>query len=235
MDYSIIVLTGGKATRLSSCLDGKPKILANICGKPFLDYLLAWLKSSGANLCQVLLATGHLTSQIQDYIDKNSLNLTINCETKPLGTLGALLNCFNVIHNNHILVINGDTIFDIDFGAMFSLYLRHNSPLLAVTHYQSLNTSSGFILNPQGHAEWVLKNSTHFSLGSFFISKALLHDICSIYYPNFSDQFLMIDNDLLSLVQPLAYYTNVNYFVDIGTPSQYHKASIELPHLYPCQ
>ncbi|SVD37784.1 uncharacterized protein METZ01_LOCUS390638, partial [marine metagenome] len=39
-DIDVVILAGGFGTRLAEVLDGKPKLLAPIDGKPYLYFLL---------------------------------------------------------------------------------------------------------------------------------------------------------------------------------------------------
>ena len=57
-DIDVVVLAGGLGTRLAGELNGKPKLLAPIDGRPYLDFALKWLSSFGAR--RIILALGHL-------------------------------------------------------------------------------------------------------------------------------------------------------------------------------
>ena len=68
MALNIIILAGGKGTRIKSVLKETPKIMANIAGKPFLDWLLVWIDSWELEIPnKILLSTcvGH--NIIEDY------------------------------------------------------------------------------------------------------------------------------------------------------------------------
>ena len=93
MVLNIVILAGGKGTRIKSVLKDTPKIMANIAGKPFLEWLLVWIDSWKLEIPKkILLSTcvGH--NKIKDYC--NERNLEVDCipEKKPLGTFGALAN-----------------------------------------------------------------------------------------------------------------------------------------------
>ena len=60
----VIILAGGFGTRLAGTLPGVPKILAPICGIPFVEILLRWLQPPG----RVVFALGHLAEQVQRYL-----------------------------------------------------------------------------------------------------------------------------------------------------------------------
>ena len=85
-----VILAGGLGTRLRAAVADRPKVLAEVGGKPFLAYLFDQLIS--CNLKHVVLCTGYLGEQIESTFGKryNSLEIEYSREPKPLGTGGAL-------------------------------------------------------------------------------------------------------------------------------------------------
>ena len=55
MKLTIIILAGGKGTRIKPILKTTPKILAPIAGKTFLDWLLIWIESWQFNISKEIL------------------------------------------------------------------------------------------------------------------------------------------------------------------------------------
>src|SRR4051812_23526585 len=91
LGVDVLVLAGGLATRLESVIDGVPKILAPVAGRPFLDHLLHWLAQQGAH--RVLLALGYRAEPVLRYLDAHrfpSLEVLTVVEPRPLGTAGAI-------------------------------------------------------------------------------------------------------------------------------------------------
>ena len=113
--YSVIVLTGGYGTRLKAVLKDKPKILAPINNKPFLDYFVSWLKLSGACLDDVIFCAGHLGDQISRKLDTDYPAYKVLIEDNPCGTFRALMNSTHLACHEDLLVLNGDTIFECSF------------------------------------------------------------------------------------------------------------------------
>ena len=93
MALNIIILAGGKGKRIKSVLKDTPKVMANIAGKPFLDWLLLWIDSWLLKIQKnIILSTciGH--EKILNYCFTNNINVQCISEEKPLGTFGALAN-----------------------------------------------------------------------------------------------------------------------------------------------
>ena len=78
------------------------------------------------------ITTGYMHDKILDYTQNNALSLEISFESIPVGTLGAILNACQMINNDHILILNGDTIFEFDFHIMYRKYLALMRPLLSL-------------------------------------------------------------------------------------------------------
>jgi len=116
-DVTAVVLAGGLGTRLRSVVADRPKALAPVHGRPFLAYLLDQLAAS--NCRSVVLCTGYLGEQIRDAFGETykSLRLSYSQELQPLGTGGALKLALRQIASDLILVLNGDSFFDIDLSA----------------------------------------------------------------------------------------------------------------------
>ena len=134
MTLDVVILAGGKGTRIRKVLHDTPKIMAPIEGKPFLDWLLAWIDSWNLNTSKnITLSTcvGH--ELIQEYCRKKFLNVKCLQEQKPLGTLGALANVASTIKAKNYLVMNGDTIFKADFQKFYKRFcLRKDSKPLII-------------------------------------------------------------------------------------------------------
>ena len=61
-----VVLAGGLGTRLRPMVADRPKILAPVGDRPFLDHLLAWLMGQGAR--RVVFSLGHLAEQVEAHL-----------------------------------------------------------------------------------------------------------------------------------------------------------------------
>ena len=133
MKYSIIVLCGGLGTRLPSSANAKGKILAPIGSKLFIDYFLKWLILNNANLEDLILALGYKSSFILEYIKNIPYTVKTSCEKSQKGTLPAIINAKDLALSNDILVLNGDTIFDVCFEKMYLKFKEDEKhPLLSL-------------------------------------------------------------------------------------------------------
>jgi len=109
-----LILAGGLGTRLRGVLDDRPKVLADVAGRPFLSYLFDQLQDAGIR--EVILCTGHRASLIRaEYGDRYAnLSLTYSEERTPLGTGGAIRQALGVTEAKEMLVLNGDSYVAAD-------------------------------------------------------------------------------------------------------------------------
>lgn len=114
MQFPLLVLAGGFGTRLQSVVSDRPKPLAPVCGKPFLEYLIAsWVK---AGQREFIFLLHHQAGQIMTFLQSLESNLLSGCtystiiENQPLGTGGAVANAVQRFELDKIfLVANADT------------------------------------------------------------------------------------------------------------------------------
>lgn len=113
----VILLVGGQGTRLRHLVQDRPKAMAMVAGRPFIDWLLLALRARG--LRRVILATGYKGEVIESYLHGGTRwGLHIRCarEATPLGTGGALRHAAQYAETERVLVLNGDSLcsFDVD-------------------------------------------------------------------------------------------------------------------------
>ena len=143
-NVDLIILCGGKGTRLKKITGFKPKILCQINSKPYLEYLLEQVSEFKFN--KIILSTGYLSEQIEDWLIKSkfSKRVDIVAEGIPHGTAGAIKNASK--NSNDKIIINGDTILDFDYNSFFH-ESRDNADISIAVKYvkKDENIQSGFI------------------------------------------------------------------------------------------
>lgn len=107
-DVTVVILAGGRGTRLQGLFPDTPKPMIPVAGKPFLHWLTLWIARHGPR--HFVYSTGHLSTQIEAWIADDSLPSLYRAhrrEESALGTGGGLLNCLDLC-SEWILVANGD-------------------------------------------------------------------------------------------------------------------------------
>jgi NDP-mannose synthase len=121
-DVRVVILAGGKGTRLLPYTTVFPKPLMPIGEMPILEVVLRQLKNQGFR--KITLAVNHLADLIQAFFgDGASLDLEITycIEEEPLGTAGSISLVQDL--GETFLVMNGDLLTTIDFGALAAAHV----------------------------------------------------------------------------------------------------------------
>ncbi|OAN46740.1 hypothetical protein A6A04_06485 [Paramagnetospirillum marisnigri] len=125
----VIVLAGGLGTRIRGVLGDTPKVLAPINGRPFLDHLLDHLAALGAGRAVLSLGVG--AGQVIDHLNQRIYPLPVVpvVEPAPQGTGGAVRHVMPSLTGEPVMVMNGDTWLEADFGAFLAAHRMAGRPI----------------------------------------------------------------------------------------------------------
>ncbi len=220
-----LILVGGRGQRLSAVVSDRPKPMALVDGEPFLHWLLLYLQRQGIQKASLL--AGHMADKVQEYFQNNSrykIDIEVLTEETPLGTGGAIKKAItHYSTEDDFFVINGDTLFTLDFD-LFKSEARSN---LAIALRYSDNPGR------YGSVELDANNRiTNFIEKSSEIYKSKIDAFINggIYYlrrdlvPFMPDGVFSFETDFLQ-----KQFTNIELigipaggrFIDIGIPEDY--------------
>jgi NDP-sugar pyrophosphorylase family protein len=123
----LVIMAGGKGTRLRPHTENCPKPLLLVAGKPMLEHIIERAKLDG--FTRFVIAIHYLGHMIEAHFgDGARLGVQIEYlkETSPLGTAGAL-GLLNPKPSDPFIVTNGDVISDIRYGEMLDFHIRHSA------------------------------------------------------------------------------------------------------------
>ncbi len=236
MNRTAIVLAGGFGTRLQSVVKDLPKPMADIAGKPFLEYLLRYLQSQG--LKKIILSVGYKWESIFHYFGNrfDQLELHYVVEDEPLGTGGAILKAIQSSDQEEFFIFNGDTFFFIELaefyeqhqksGAVLSIALKpmKNFDRYGVVKTDSVNRILSF--NEKRYYE-----EGNINAGVYLLNRNLFNHL------SFPKKF-SFEKDLMEkhcAEMDFRAFAFADYFIDIGIPEDYARARQELPSLLATQ
>lgn len=229
--FDVIVLAGGLGTRLRQAVPDRPKPLAPVHGRPFLDYLLAHLAHVGVG--RVILSIGYMGDLIQAHYGQNFMGMSLAYapEDEPLGTGGAIKHALALSHTETTLVLNGDTLLHMDPRPFVAACQRQDKPLGIVTRWVDDTARYGRCVADQGT---VVRFGEKDAGGPGYINGGIYSIHRDLFKPyetpaRFSFETDFIASHLASL-KPLGYPTDA-YFIDIGVPDDFLRAQAELPAL----
>ncbi len=235
-----IILAGGFGTRLQSVVSDVPKPMAPINSIPFLDFQFKYLKHFGVK--HVVLSVGHLAEKIQDhYKDSfNGIKISYAKELIPMGTGGGIRLALEKCEGKQVLVLNGDSFFDVDLNDLYNSHYAHESDFsIAVrkvedaARYGTIGLGKFFLPGRNTY-----ENKNFFKVEAFQ-EKSEKHEAGiingGIYILNKKQFFkrtkeahtFSIEKDFFEKQTQkldIGAYLSDGYFIDIGIPEDYKKA-----------
>lgn len=228
-----IILAGGFGTRLKHIISDVPKPMAPILGEPFLSFLFRRLKMAGIE--HIVLSTGYLHEKIEGFYGNEfeGIRLSYSQETDPLGTGGAMLFGMEKTCADQVLVLNGDTLFDIDFDALYRFHEATNADLsVALRRVEDVARYGSVQINEQGRiVAFTEKNQLSgkglINGGIYLIDKEWFQSL------GLPAKFSFEKEVLESVYEKAEFYglDFQSYFIDIGVPEDYARAQIEFKTL----
>ena len=230
-DIDAVVLCGGLGERLRAIVPHRPKPLAEIGGRPFLDILLDHVSCFG--LRRFILCTGYKGELIQEYYArqaKTGREVSISWEEQLLGTAGALRHAVGLIRSPTILVLNGDSLCRTDLRVFWSFHVGHGGLASMILAPQEQGSDYGVVtLNPQGRIGAFMEKSgatqgQFINAGIYLFSALVLKTITA-------SRASSLEHDLLPALvregQVLGWPVKERV-IDIGTPQRYVEAQRQL-------
>lgn len=234
----VVLMAGGRGTRISELFPEIPKPLIPIQGIPVLEREIISLRDQG--FTDIILTIGYMAEKIIEYFgDGGKLGVKISyfVEEKPLGNAGAL---FFLDLKEDFLLLNADAVFDVDFNRMFAFHKQHGGLVTLFTHPNSHPYDSGLIIaGKNGEVEkWLAKEDkrplyykNRVNAGLHIISPKALErsgvnkeDIGK----EINGKINKVDLDR-QILKPLCgtgkmfCYDSPEYVKDMGTPERFHQ------------
>jgi D-glycero-alpha-D-manno-heptose 1-phosphate guanylyltransferase len=222
-----IILAGGFGTRLQSVVSDVPKPMAPINNVPFLNYIFDYLKFF--KIEHIVLSTGYLSEKISDCYKNEfkGIKISYTKEETPLGTGGGIRLALEKCTTKNILVLNGDSFFDVDLQAYYPLHTQFNSDCtLALRKVANAGRYGTIKLNDTAtikefkekdgaEKEGLINGGVYILNRDLFLSKTKPNSAFSIEKDFFENRL----NEL-----HIFGFEYDGYFIDIGIPEDYKKA-----------
>jgi len=226
-----LILAGGLGTRLRPVLGvDMPKALASIDGEPFLSWMLRGLSQQG--LTDVVLSLGHGRELIKDLFSSRSFGMTISFieEDEPLGTGGAIVHAMKTCGAPDMIVMNGDTISNLDLREMSAFYCSKRPDLVvAATCVDDASRYGTLDFDARSRKLSAFREKRpargFINAGTYAINarRLLSFDLPTTF--SFEQDFL--SERVASL--DIRVFPEVTEFIDIGIPADYARAQTVIP------
>ncbi|MEE3461712.1 MAG: HAD-IIIA family hydrolase [Lachnospiraceae bacterium] len=252
-----VIMAGGRGTRIaeySKFLTGRevPKPMLPIDGIPVLELEIRNLVSQG--FTDFLITVSYLADIIMNYFgDGSKFGCTIHyyIEETPLGNAGALWRCYDDLTDDFLL-LNADSIFDIDFQRFVSFHREHGALATLFTHPNSHPHDSGLLMTADDGSgvvkRWYTKEderpqyyNNRVNAGLHVLNKSALDkaaEIGTIPVDHIGEtdadgNIIKVDLDR-QILKPLVQntdcviaYDSPEYVKDMGTPERFEQVSAD--------
>ncbi len=224
-----IILAGGLGTRLRSVVSDMPKCMALVSGKPFLYYVIKHLKKQGID--KFIFSLGYKHELIETWLKEqySILNIKYSIEEEPLGTGGAIKLACGLATEKNILILNGDTLFNVDIKELFAFHKTNEAdctlslkPMQDFDRYGVVELrddgSIASFKEKQQYKNGLINGGVYILNRARFMQEELPQKFS--FEKDYLEQYLN-KRKMCGVVQD-------EYFIDIGIPEDYEKAQKEL-------
>lgn len=216
--------------------------MAPVGDRPFLDYLLRWLRFEGVE--EVILCVGYKKSHIQRHVGagrKWGLRVRYSLDKQLLGTGGALRQVLHLLSTDRMFVLNGDSFLDVNLRNLLEFHAnRSAAATLGAVRVVDASRYGSLELDDKGRILAFLEKSERgkqktpdlenqvINGGIYVFEKELLKRIPSSGAVSLErDVFPSLLND-----KNIYGYIEQSFFLDIGVPEDLRRAKSELPRLF---
>ena len=234
----VVIMAGGRGTRISELFPDIPKPLIPIDGIPVLEREICSLASQGFR--DIILTVSYLHEKIEEHFGDGSkwgAKIEYFVENTPLGNAGAL---FKLNLKEDFLLLNADAMFDVDFNRFVAFHKEHGGMVTLFTHPNSHPYDSGLLVADKNGAveQWLAKEDSRpeyyrnrVNAGLHVINPKVLElsgiDADRVGAVGENGKPIKVDLDR-QLLKPLAgtgkmfCYDSPEYVKDMGTPERYY-------------
>lgn len=230
LPIDVVVMAGGKGTRLKPLTDNTPKPLLKVGDTPIIEHNIDRLSLFGMD--DFWISINYLGEQIEEYFgDGNHKNLNINYvkETEPLGTIGSVSKINDFIHD-YVLLTNSDILTNMDYEDFFLKFLDEGADFAVVTipykvdvPYAVLETSNGHVLSFKEKPTY-----TYYSNGGIYLmNREVCDSIPEKTFYNTTDLMEQLIQDGKKVLS----YPLTGYWLDIGKHEDFEKAQQDIKNI----
>lgn len=227
-NLDVIILAGGLGTRLKLVSADLPKILVPVVGRPFITHVFDHLISQ--KITRVILAVGYKYDAVMTQLGASykSLQIAYCIEDKPLGTGGAIMQALQQAQSDHVIVMNGDSLYTVDFEKLRQKSITLKADVtLALKPMRSFDRYGTVQLTGDTVTAFHEKQPCHEGLisgGTYCVHRDLYDEIFLPEKHSWERDVLEKNLHALKIVGDIQDV----YFIDIGIPEDYQKAQKDL-------
>lgn len=225
MSATAAILAGGQGTRLRPAVSDRPKVLAEVSGRPFVAHLLDRLEVAGVTTA--VLCLGYRGEQVREALGARHgrVQLRYSQEPSPAGTAGALRLVLPLCESDDIIAMNGDSISDIDVAAMLRWHVgRRAAATLALAYVPDVSRFGRADVAADGQIQRFSEKGAEtgagwINAGAYVLCREVIEAIPT-------ERAVSLERDVFPGLAGRGLYglQAAGRFLDIGTPASYREA-----------
>lgn len=229
-----IVLVGGEGTRLRPLTERVPKPALTLVDRPFLAYMIEWLARHGVT--EVVLACGFLPDVLREALageeERAGVRIRYVVEPEPLGTAGAVRFAADALGeelDEPFLALNGDVLTDLDLSALLRAHEERGAAATIGLHPVEDASAFGLVSSGEGGEVLAFLEKTgerkpgEVNAGMYALQRSVLDLVPPRANVSIEREVFprLVGNGLHGLLLE-------GYWMDIGTPGRYLRASWDI-------
>lgn len=223
IDIPVVVMAGGKGTRLKPYTDILPKPLIPMGSRTILERIIDSFRKNGCNFFYLTL--NYKKNLIKAYFDDKENDFTIEYieEEDFYGTCGSLSMLRDKIHGTFFLS-NCDVLLEIDYAKLYDFHVRNQNEITAVTSLKHFQIPYGiFEIEEGGKICKLLEKpeyNYHVNAGIYVMEASVLNDIPQGKAYQMTDLICKLLEEKRKVG---AYPITENLWKDMGEPDEMQK------------
>jgi dTDP-glucose pyrophosphorylase len=224
-DNLMVIMAGGKGTRLQPLTNEMPKPLLMVSGVPIIEHIIIRAKQNGFR--NFLIAINHLGNLVENYLgDGSKLGVSINYirEETELGTAGAL-SLIEPLPSLPIVVTNGDVLTSVDYSEILEFHNDNRSAGTMAVRIQESQNPYGVVetegFNIVEYREKPITKSL-INAGIYVLNPEALSSIPKSKKHDMPELFETLRVELNKKTTAFLIHEN---WIDIGRPEDYLRAN----------
>lgn len=227
-----IILAGGLGTRLRSAVPDLPKCMAPVGDRPFIAYLTDHFRRMGIQ--RFIFALGYKHDAFEEFL-RNQFpdgGYTISLEEEPLGTGGAIRQACLLAMEETVLILNGDTFYDVELDALSAFHREKNADCSLCLKYMKDFDRFGVVELDDDQRVRLFREKQYYPEG------LINGGVYALDRNRFMREDLPVkfsfEKDYLEKVLEKRRIFGIrqdHYFIDIGIPQDYRRIQNEINHL----
>lgn len=227
----VILMAGGRGTRLKPLTNEIPKPMLKVGGKPILETIIDSFKKLG--YIKFFISVNYKSHVIENYFqDGTSFGVKIKYlrENKRLGTAGAI-NLARKYITRPFFVMNGDVLTNLNFYNLMNFHNEYNYNMTIATRNYTFDVPYGVLKYNEDKIFSVdEKPKMSFSVngGIYVLSPDMLDGIPDNQYFDMTE----LINNAIEENKRVGNYPIREYWLDIGHMQDYYKANQEIDNVF---